>query len=1193
MKSSPGTTAEKEVPAVSAPRDNVRFKTRFRRTGTEDIALSPPSGFAFTPENNLILADDFNHRIQIYNPDWQCVGQFGGKGKGPGEFHYPKGCAVDADGTIYVADSWNHRVQKFDREGRHLKTIGGCGDGKGQLNEPHDVRVDANGRLIVVERYNHRIQMFDADGVSLGWVGNRGTVLEEQLAGIYETPAHLFAPPGFEFPTAIAACEDGGWYIADSGNHRIVKFDAHWQRDFTFGERGSGPGQFQYPLSLTVAPNGLLYVTDLNNNRVQAFTASGGFLFEFNRCDPSQDLQAPNWALFSPEGRLWVSLTFDADVFEFEVPGATQAEMLAAQIEAQPANTTLRFHQARTQEAAGDSAAALKTYRQTATLMAKANPSPDEETSQQSLLRFSRLARSHPDPENAAALLTGVDAFLSMQQAARRELLETHLEWEQAALDFNRRLFEQQKQILAGAEDARTFDKALYVAEERDKTLYRKLRRLFFTYRVTAQRFAEFLQNTCGQVAPESRRQVLSAIEENWQSLCHSLLGLLETKETQEETMVQAFSALQNAGDKWERFLILANSNQRVLDVIRQLHFEMRAVLATLKAVAQAHPGDAPVGDTLRRCLVDPPAMENLQKILLGFQEDWNFHPPLETQINDSLDAWIRGFASAAEPVPRKVKSAELEPVPFNSEALDLAETARALLIEGMPLTVGTASVVCGLERISLPDAGEAKNELLRQVLRFFEEQAIYNEKHSGILQQLEQLYREKNRIDAQARSFNPQDKKAPVTQQHNLAVVNFQIGLLRRMALTLEINEARSHSRLIQSGALLLASGEEGGTANAEWIAALDDLQSKLETQTTQASETRKRQRLAISRIDGDLRSLDENQDVPDIDRSMQLRDALAEQQIAVETSEVRLNRFLKIRNRLRKLHDAIAAQKPRRPLELTLRLSCDKTGAQSGRPLAPYGLAPCPGGGWIAADYEFHQVCVFNADASLRLRFGGWGNAPGAFRYPIAVTTDSQGCIHVADEKNTRIQKFTAQGEFLLSYGDTGAPDEKLGPVFWLAADGQDRIWVPDPSRDRVRVFDSNGKPVRDIVSGEMQQPASVCFLGDGRYCIGDGSQDALKLFGPDGRLIQSLKKDAAGCGEIYALAFHPGHGLFAADYWGQRILHLDENLLLLSVFENGGRRRGEWGKVSGIAIIEDRLFVGDCDNHRIQAFDLKKTT
>ena len=66
---------------------------RQQQEGAEE--LSPPSGLCFTLEGNFLLADDFNHRVQVYDPQFNLIASFGEKGKDFGKLQYPKGIAVD------------------------------------------------------------------------------------------------------------------------------------------------------------------------------------------------------------------------------------------------------------------------------------------------------------------------------------------------------------------------------------------------------------------------------------------------------------------------------------------------------------------------------------------------------------------------------------------------------------------------------------------------------------------------------------------------------------------------------------------------------------------------------------------------------------------------------------------------------------------------------------------------------------------------------------------------------------------------------------------------------------------------------------------------------------------------------------------------------------------------------------------
>jgi tripartite motif-containing protein 71 len=60
---------------------------------------------------------------------------------------------------------------------------------------------------------------------------------------------------------------EGNVYVADTGNHRIQKFDANGVYITQWGTQGSGNGQFSYPRCIDINSQGDVYVSD--NNGVQ------------------------------------------------------------------------------------------------------------------------------------------------------------------------------------------------------------------------------------------------------------------------------------------------------------------------------------------------------------------------------------------------------------------------------------------------------------------------------------------------------------------------------------------------------------------------------------------------------------------------------------------------------------------------------------------------------------------------------------------------------------------------------------------------------------------------------------------------------------------------------------------------------------------------------------------------------------
>lgn len=98
------------------------------RNGTGDeVRLQHPLGLAFWGKN-ILLADTYNHRIKILNPNSGTVKNFSGDGKSgiaDGEkprFYEPGGLSA-ADGKLFVADTNNHAIRVVDLTSRQVTTL--------------------------------------------------------------------------------------------------------------------------------------------------------------------------------------------------------------------------------------------------------------------------------------------------------------------------------------------------------------------------------------------------------------------------------------------------------------------------------------------------------------------------------------------------------------------------------------------------------------------------------------------------------------------------------------------------------------------------------------------------------------------------------------------------------------------------------------------------------------------------------------------------------------------------------------------------------------------------------------------------------------------------------------------------------------------------------------------------------------
>lgn len=85
----------------------------------------------------------------------------GKPGKEYGEFIWPLDVAVNTfNNQILVADSNNHRIQVFESDGKFVRSFGRQGNREGQFDCIDGIFVDSMSNIYVVDRLNHRKSYF-------------------------------------------------------------------------------------------------------------------------------------------------------------------------------------------------------------------------------------------------------------------------------------------------------------------------------------------------------------------------------------------------------------------------------------------------------------------------------------------------------------------------------------------------------------------------------------------------------------------------------------------------------------------------------------------------------------------------------------------------------------------------------------------------------------------------------------------------------------------------------------------------------------------------------------------------------------------------------------------------------------------------------------------------------------------------
>ena len=76
------------------------------------------------------------------------------QGSAEGQFTYPRGVAVNVDDDILVVDEGNHRIQKFTSNGQFIAAVGSIGNKPLQFNYPTGISVNPNNKKVYVTEWS-------------------------------------------------------------------------------------------------------------------------------------------------------------------------------------------------------------------------------------------------------------------------------------------------------------------------------------------------------------------------------------------------------------------------------------------------------------------------------------------------------------------------------------------------------------------------------------------------------------------------------------------------------------------------------------------------------------------------------------------------------------------------------------------------------------------------------------------------------------------------------------------------------------------------------------------------------------------------------------------------------------------------------------------------------------------------------
>jgi len=257
------------------------------------------------------------------------------------------------------------------------------------------------------------------------------------------------------------------------------------------------------------------------------------------------------------------------------------------------------------------------------------------------------------------------------------------------------------------------------------------------------------------------------------------------------------------------------------------------------------------------------------------------------------------------------------------------------------------------------------------------------------------------------------------------------------------------------------------------------------------------------------------------------------------------------------------------------------------------PRSVAVAPDGTVYVADTYNHRIQRFSASGAFLGTWGARGSGDGQFDRPHGVAVAPDGTVYVADTYNHRIQRFSADGTFLGKWGSEGSGDGRFIRPEGIAVAPNGTVYVVDSGNHRIQRFSADGTflgtwGTRGSSNRQFLSPSGIAVAPDGTVYVVDSGNHRIQYFSATGAFLGTWGAEGRGNGRFYdprGVAVAPDGTVYVADTFNDRVQRFRADGTFLSTWGAFGTGDGRFVRPIGIAVAPDgTVYVAD---RRIQRF------
>ena len=257
----------------------------------QNATLQKPADIAVSGKGLIAIADCEKNCIIICDKEGKNVRQLGCKGENAGQLNRPVDVKFINDDEILVADEWNHRVQQFNvhSEQNFVNSFGRLGTRDGNFKNPSTVCMDDERRIIGADYNNHRVQVLTRGGAPMLIFGDSDPEKLDHPAGcvfyknmvivadcgnsclkVYNSSGKFLRKIGERGNADGQFLKPSGVYVDQHGNILVCDGDSGHVQQFTIEGHFTGKSvtKLTQPCGMVTMPDGLILVCNVNAGKV-------------------------------------------------------------------------------------------------------------------------------------------------------------------------------------------------------------------------------------------------------------------------------------------------------------------------------------------------------------------------------------------------------------------------------------------------------------------------------------------------------------------------------------------------------------------------------------------------------------------------------------------------------------------------------------------------------------------------------------------------------------------------------------------------------------------------------------------------------------------------------------------------------------------------------------------------------------